>query len=76
MIIGCICGGMEFGIICLVPFLLRKIKKMKTTPRTIDEVCGEPKGSFAKFVKDEKLKLQQIEKDRSRRIIKRLRSGK
>jgi len=41
---------------------------MKT--KTIDEFCGQPAGSFQKFVEAQRRELQEIERERKERIRK------
>ena len=36
--------------------------------KTIDEVCGQPHGSFQKFVEAQRRALQEIERERKERI--------
>ncbi len=38
--------------------------------RTIDEVCGLPKGSFKKHLEEKSKQLEEQEKERNRRIRK------
>lgn len=38
--------------------------------KTIDEVCGQPVGSFQKFVEAQRRELQEIERERKERIRK------
>jgi len=40
---------------------------MKT--KTLDEVCGQPKGSFKLFIEKQRQELQGIERERKSRII-------
>jgi hypothetical protein len=35
---------------------------------TIDEYCGQPPGSFSKFIKNQEIELKKIEKARKARI--------
>lgn len=37
-------------------------------PKTIDEFCGQPRGSFQKFVEAQRRELQEIERERKERI--------
>lgn len=39
-------------------------------PKTIDEVCGAPKGSFKRYLKEQTEELERQEKARQKRIRK------
>ena len=45
-----------------------RFKRRPMLGKTIDEVCGSPKGTFAAFAKKKDAFLVKIEKDRKRRI--------
>jgi hypothetical protein len=48
------------------------VKRSKTTrkmkPKTIDEHCKKPAGSFKKFIKEKETFLQNLENERKERI--------
>jgi len=43
-------------------------ERMKKKPITIDEHCGQPQGSFKKFLKEKEDFLKKLEEDRKTRI--------
>ena len=44
--------------------------KTQSKPKTVDEVCGSPPGSFQHFVKKKKAYTEQLENERSERLSK------
>ncbi len=46
-----------------------KIVKSGRPPKTIDEYCGQPEGSFQKFIKEEEARLAREEAELTKRIL-------